>query len=292
MEFTMSTTVSQRVPRGILGALLGLLMMPATCLWGDEPKDRPKTEPKKVLLLAGKKSHGPGAHEHVAGMRVLARCLEGVPNLEISLHENCDGPWPQGPELIKAAHGIVMYMDFGIQWEQAEPRRQQALTALRDRGGGVVALHWAVGGREEQYIPFHLTLVGGCHGGADRKYAFTTATLKVADPQHPITTGIQDFKLQDEFYYQLKWAKEGKLIPLLKATIKDAPDQTVAWAFERPDGGRSFGFVAMHEHKNWGVPECRRLIAQAVLWTVKLPIPEGGLPADLPETELALPPRK
>jgi len=248
-------------------------------------------ETKRVLLLAGKGSHGYGAHEHEAGIRVLAKCLQGVPNLDVSTHYVGDG-WPEGPELIEKADGIVMFLDFGSRFEQEDPQRKAALEDLMARGGGVVALHWAVGGPEAEYIPFHLRLVGGCHGGPDRKYTHTEADLVVAAPKHPIMRGIDDFRINDEFYYQLKWAKRGKVTPLLTGTIKDCPHQAAAWAFERPDGGRSFGFVCLHAHKNWELIECRRLVAQAVLWSVKLPVPEEGLPVKVSQEILQLPPQK
>ena len=36
---------------------------------------------------------------------------------------------------------------------------------------------------------------------------------------------------------------------------------------------RSFGFSGLHFHDNWRLPEYRRLVAQGVLWSLKLPIP-------------------
>jgi type 1 glutamine amidotransferase len=245
-------------------------------------------EPKKVLLLAGKSSHGHGAHEHLPGMQLLAKCLKDVPGLDVKVHY-VGGDWAEGPNLIKQADGIVMYMDYGMRWEQSDPARQAALQDLMKRGGGVVALHWSLGGRDAKDIPFHLKLVGGCHGGPDRKYAHAETDLKVASPDHPISAGVDNFRLNDEYYYQLKWAKAGTITPILVGTVRDCPDQTIAWAFERPDGGRSVGFAAMHTHANWGVVPCRRLIAQGVLWSVKLPVPKEGLPVVITEEDLELP---
>jgi type 1 glutamine amidotransferase len=244
--------------------------------------------PKRLLFIGGKASHARGAHEHMPGLRLLAKCLEDVPGLDVSVHQG-DGRWPEGPGLIDAADGIVLFMDMGMEWEQANARRQKALAGLRDRQGGVVGIHWAIGGRAETYIPFHLKLMGGCHGGKDRKYTHAKARLKVARPDHPVVRGIEDFRLKDEYYYQLKWAKEGTIVPLLTATVGGCPDQPVAWAFERPDGGRSFGVAFMHHHANWGVLQCRRLIAQGVLWTLKLPVPEDGLPVAIDQGDLKLP---
>jgi len=177
-----------------------------------------------------------------------------------------------------------------MRWEQTDPKRQAALEDLMSRGGGALALHWAIGGKDPKYIPFHLRLVGGCHGGPDRKYTHADAKLEVVAPDHPITRGVRDFRLKDEYYYKLKWAKKGTITPLLTATIDDLPDQAIAWAFERPDGGRSFGLAAMHEHKNWAAEDLRRLVAQAVLWTVKLPVPPKGLPVKISKKDLQLPP--
>ncbi len=57
---------------------------------------------------------------------------------------------------------------------------------------------------------------------------------------------------------------------MLQATI-DRQDETVAWTFERADGGRSFGFTGLHFHENWQVPQYRELVSRAVRWTMKLP---------------------
>ena len=57
-------------------------------------------------------------------------------------------------------------------------------------------------------------------------------------------------------------------------------EETVAWAWERPEGGRSFGFSGLHFHDNWRLPEYRRLVTQGVLWTLKLPVPAEGVAID------------
>jgi len=242
--------------------------------------------PKKVLLLGQKRDHPPQTHEYMAGLHVLKQSLRGVDGLKLEIHQ-ADEPWPEGPELLKDADGVVLFLGEGSQWEQVDPRRLKALQELAARGGAIVGLHWAIGGKDAKYIPRHLELLGGCHGGDDRKYTLVETDLKVVDRQHPITFGIDDFRLDDEYYYQLKFAKKGKIQPLLQATIEGKPE-TVAWAFERPDGGRSFGFGGMHYHRNWGIPACRRLIAQGILWTLKMPVPKEGLKVEVTEDALKL----
>ena len=42
---------------------------------------------------------------------------------------------------------------------------------------------------------------------------------------------------------------------------------------ERPDGGRGFGFTGGHFHRNWGDPNFRKLVLNAILWTAGLDVP-------------------
>jgi hypothetical protein len=75
---------------------------------------------------------------------------------------------------------------------------------------------------------------------------------------------------------------------VLRVRIDDS-DETVAWSWERPDGGRSFGFSGLHFHENWRLIEYRRLVAQAILWTLRLPVPTKGLDVRVTDKELRLP---
>jgi hypothetical protein len=228
-------------------------------------------EPKTLLLVSqSPDSHPRGTHEYKAGVELLARLLE--PNRELKIRlANGDEPWTEGPELLAQADGVVIFVSEGARWLQAAPRRYEAFERLRARGGGLVALHWAMGTRLPEPIEPYLKLFGGCHGGADRKYQVVDTLLHVADREHPIAKGLEDVCVHDEFYYQLKFVKAAApIVPVLEATI-DGQAETVAWSWERPDGGRSFGFSGLHFHENWQLSEYRRLLTQAVLWTLKLP---------------------
>ena len=132
-----------------------------------------------------------------------------------------------------------------------------------------------------------LSLLGGCHGGPDRKYTVVTARATPARDPHPVLNGIRAFEVKDEFYYRLKFARgRAGITPLLKVPINGTPE-TVSWAWQRPDQGRSFGFSGLHFHKNWKTLEYRRLVVQGILWTLKKPIPQKGIPVVTPP---ALPP--
>src|SRR5438552_13730727 len=246
-------------------------------------------EPKKKLLLVGQgpDGHPVETHEYMAGLRVLAKCWQRVRELEIP-RLRADGPWKEGPELMERADAVVLFLAEGAKWIQADPKRSEGLTKLATRGGGIVALHWALGTREAKPIADFIKLTGGCHGGPDRKYAVVETKLERADANHPILSGIADFTAKDEFYYRLKFVQpEGSVTPLLRATI-DGKKETVAWCWERPDKGRSYGFSGLHFHANWRLPEYRRLVSQGVLWTLRLPIPRDGLAVEVTEADLKL----
>jgi type 1 glutamine amidotransferase len=145
-----------------------------------------------------------------------------------------------------------------------------------------------MGCKDAKYIELFVQLAGACHGGPDRKHLVVETDVELAEPKHPVLTGIEPFKVKEEFYYQLKVAKPADNVkPLLLANI-EGKKEMVCWAFERSDGGRSFGFSGLHFHDNWKRPDYRRLVAQATLWTLKLPIPEKGLAVDLVDKDLKL----
>ena len=243
--------------------------------------------PKKLLLVGqGPDGHPPRSHEYVAGLKVLEKCLKEVKGVEV-ITARADEPWKDGPELIDRADGVVLFLAEGARWVQQDPKRLEALNRLAKRGGGVAVLHWAMGTKDAKYIEDFQKLAGGCHGGPDRKYKELETEGKVVDAAHPVTAGVKEFRVKDEFYYRLKFVKDDKLKPLVQVQI-DGAAETVAWAWERPDGGRSFGFSGLHFHANWALPEYRRLVTQGVVWTLGLPVPKGGLAVEVTDDDLKL----
>jgi type 1 glutamine amidotransferase len=203
------------------------------------------------------------------GLDLLAKLLEPTPGLRVKVVKAPE-PWPEGPELLAAADGAVLFLAEGARWTIADPRRHEALVRLAARGGGLAALHWALGTKKPEPIEPFLKLFGGCHGGADRKYQVLETELRAADVPHAITAGLKPFRARDEFYYQLKFvAPPASVQPLLLAEIEGAP-HSVAWCWDRPDGGRSFGFTGLHFNDNWQRDEYRTLVTRGVLWTLKL----------------------
>ena len=281
--------------------------------------ERVPSKQKRLLLIGGPYDYHPkGSHEYMAGMRIVAKLLERVDGLNTRITNSGNAfrrsegpdkrilgassvdPWPEGPDMIASADGIVLFRARGARWIQDNPKRAEALESLVERGGGCVALHHGMGTTEGKFVDRFRAIFGGCHGGKDREYTVANyhANLIVADPQHPICRGIGNFVAADEFYYQIKFVQPpAGVTSLIQADISappatragdDASMKTVAWAWQRDDSGRTFGFTGLHVHNNWQLPEYRRLVAQAILWTLRMPIPEGGLDVDVPDEMFAL----
>lgn len=264
-----------------VAALLFLVM----CL--DPAFSADEVPPKHLLLISqGPDGHPWNTHEFRAGVRILHKLLGDVPGLEITTVDAEESP-RDIPKLVDAADGVVLFVSQGSEWVGSHPERLAAFQRLAKRKGGITALHWAVGAKDPRYIDVAKNLWGATHGGPDRKYVVDQRTL-VPNVIHPITMGLQPLTIRDEWYYNLKFTSEGGFDALWITTIEDE-SRPVAWAWERPNRGRSFGFVGLHFHENWGDETYRRFVSRGVLWTLRLEEPEDGLSLELDPRDIQEP---
>ena len=105
-------------------------------------KELPATGKKKrnVLMIAGRPSHGPGQHEHNAGVQLLAKCLREKAGDRVSVSYTLNGEWPDDASIAKA-DTILIYSDGGGN-HPAIPHLSQ-LDEQMKRGCGFVCLHYA-----------------------------------------------------------------------------------------------------------------------------------------------------
>ncbi len=252
-----------------------------------ESSDLPPARTRKILLIGQQRDHPPQSHEYMAGLGVLQQMLKDIPELELKIAK-ADEPWTDGHKMLEDVDGLVLYLGQGGRWIQQDPQRLAAMRRLAAGKAGIVALHWAIGAKDAQFISPYREMIGGVHGGDDRKYVVSSNELVVQDLQHPIMHEVEDLTIKDEWYYRLKFSPVGKVQPLMAARI-DGQDETVAWAYERVGGGKSFGFSGLHFHDNWKCEDLRRMVAQAILWSVDLPVDHPQLSIELPDEVYALP---
>jgi hypothetical protein len=60
---------------------------------------------------------------------------------------------------------------------------------------------------------------------------------------------------------------------------KGQPEQ-LAWVYERPGGGRGFGFTGGHFHWNWGCRSFRTTVLNGIVWTAGMEVPAAGVPSN------------
>jgi type 1 glutamine amidotransferase len=128
-------------------------------------------------------------------------------------------------------------------------------------------------------------------------------------PDHPVTRGVKPFKINDEWYYHMRFPKGMKgVTPILTAVPPDGTrgkegansphggnphvqarkgqPEHVMWAFDRPDGGRGFGITGAHYHKNWGDDNFRKVVLNALLWITKMEVPKDGVASSVTSEQI------
>ncbi|MHC4699702.1 MAG: family 16 glycoside hydrolase [Planctomycetota bacterium] len=256
---------------------------------------------KKIVLVAGPKSHGHGSHEHNAGMLLLGRLLnENMPQVYATTYLN---GWPKDPTAIDNADAIAVFCDGG--GGHVARRNMEEVDAAAKKGAGIAMLHYAVEvpkGRAGNYM---LDWTGGYYETYWSVNPHWNAEFKEL-PDHPITRGVKPFSMEDEWYYHMRFVEEMENVtPILTATPPDSTrkrrdgahsgnkhvrarmgmPEHVAWAYDRPGGGRGFGFTGGHWHWSWASNDFRKLVLNALVWISGVDVPAGGVASKTPTIE-------
>ncbi|MCS5628692.1 MAG: NPCBM/NEW2 domain-containing protein, partial [Planctomycetes bacterium] len=258
---------------------------------------------KTVVFVAGRDSHGFGSHEHGGGCRYLAATLEkGLPGIKTKVHA---GGWPKDTSIFDGASAVVLYMDGGGR--HPVNRHLEEVDKLMKKGIGLACIHYAVEVPKGKSGNYFLEWIGGyfeTHWSVNPHWVADFKKL----PTHPITSGVKPFKINDEWYFHMRFrdklegvtpilsavAPEGTMRrrngahsgnPAVRASVAKGDLQHVAWARERPDGGRGFGFTGGHVHWNWGDENFRKLVLNAIAWVAKADVPAGGVSSSKPSKD-------
>jgi len=277
------------------------LLMAAVLMAGATPVQ----ETKKLVIVAGKQSHGPGDHEFRAGSLLLKKCLEGFPGLEVIVVPN---GWPEDAKVFDGAAAIVCYADGGGGHPFLQGDRLKFFGGLAKKGVGLGFMHYGVEVPKDKGGPEFLDWVGGYYEGA-----FSCNPMWSPDyqkfPDHPVARGVKPFSTEDEWYMSIRFRPEMKgVVPLLTAKPSDqvrkgpyvypkgpydhvvaasGKDEAMMWSVERADGGRGFGFTGGHRHRNWGNDGQRKIVLNALVWLCKLEVPADGVKSSVTPEELA-----
>lgn len=269
---------------------------------------------KRIVILAGKASHGPLQHEHRAGSLLLQKCLAGTPGIVTQVYDHDwptvtrDGRTVDDDAAFQDTAAIIIYSDGGVRHPALQGERLALLGRLMQRGVGLGLLHYAVEPLPERGLVEFVDWVGGAfeiHRSVNPLWQADFTAL----PGHAVTRGVRPFGTKDEWYFNMRF-RDGMhgITPVLASvppartmTRRDGPHegnpgvraavalgtpQTVMWLAERPDGGRGFGFTGGHFHLGWKNDDQRKVVLNAILWIAQMEIPAGGVASTVTDEDL------
>ncbi|WP_254512206.1 ThuA domain-containing protein [Anatilimnocola floriformis] len=248
---------------------------------------------KKIIFIADAGTHGPrGNHEFMAASILFARTLNEVyPDVHAVVHSTRN--WPTD---VAHADAFVVSLNHG-QKAATDPN----IAAAVRKGAGFMAIHFGVEVNKGDAGDNYTRWMGGYFETFWSVNPWWTPEFKEI-PEHALTRGVKPFSVKDEWYYHMRY-KDGMagVTPILSAvaplsTVRKEPSdrggnaavfeevsagkpQVMAWAYEREDGGRGFGFTGMHNHSNLGDNNFRTLLLNGCAWVTKLEIPKDGVPS-------------
>ena len=265
-------------------------------------------ETKKVVFVAGAKSHGYFSHEHIAGSKLLAEQLDqahvGIKSVVVT-----DNGYPKDSKVFEGAAAVVVYCDGGGR--HLLNAHLKEFDKVMRKGVGLVCLHYGVEVPKGAPGDYFIKWIGGYFETNWSVNPHWSADFKLF-PAHPITFGVKPFLIKDEWYYHMRFQENmNGITPILsalpseetlkrkdgphsnnpyvrEAVIKRKEKQHVAWAYQRGtdySNGRGFGFTGGHNHINWGSDNFRKLVLNGIIWTAKVRIPSEGASV----TELTVP---
>lgn len=253
---------------------------------------------KRIVFVAGVKTHGYGEHAHNAGCLLLAKCLnESLPGVEAVVTQN---GWPADEAIFDGANSLVVFADGGD--ENPMLPHLETIDRLMKKGAGLAVLHYALIVPKGEAGDRLISWIGGYYETHWSVNPVWTAQFS-SFPKHPAARGVKPFTIRDEWYYHMRFGEGMKgVTPLLTSTPPDSTREKefgphsgnavvlaekgkaehVAWLYDRPGAGLGFGYTGGHYHWGWGDDDIRRVVLNGIAWTAGVEIPKGGIQSSTP----------
>jgi type 1 glutamine amidotransferase len=261
------------------------------CAWAAGLPPAPGVKPKKIAFIAGQPSHGEDCHEWDQDAQFAKQCLQRATNAPPVQIEILGGGWPKDSAVLDDVDAIVFFCDGREHHALAGPGRVEKIRELARQGKGLAFLHYSVDPPEGAHQDF-MDWMGGCYEPGYSQNPINTTATSIVAKQHPICRGCSGYIAEDEWYFDIRFrAGDPKLVPLLTGKLPpyDPKDKVLSWAYTRPNGGRGFGFVGAHYHKNWHMEPFRKLILNGILWVADAEVPAGGVASVQPWRFVSIP---
>jgi type 1 glutamine amidotransferase len=251
---------------------------------------------KRVVFIATRGTHGGrGNHEFLAGETYLARRINAVYPMAYAVVYP-DDKWPKD---LSDADAVIVGLNHGGR-AASDPNIKSAV----ERGAGFMAIHFGVEVNKGDQGNHYLDWMGGYF----ETFWSVNPTWEANINQignHPAARGVKPFQVRDEWYYHMRFREDMKgVAPILSAVpplstvhfkdkasdrggnadvlkaVEAGEPQHLAWAYERPGGGRGFGFTGFHTFANMTNDSFRTTLLNGVAWVAGLEIPTTGVPSN------------
>jgi putative membrane-bound dehydrogenase-like protein len=211
----------------------------------------------RIFIRAGEKTHGPGEHDHPQFLKDWTELLR-------ARGATVDGglQFPTAEQLEKTDVLVLCAAEAGT----IEPADRVNLEAFTKRGGGIVAIHDAVCGKDPQWFK---TVIGGAWEHGKSKFLNGTLGIYVQDYPHEITKGISNFMMDDEIYWDLHLMPEAKVIGTSFRTPHEITPQM--WVYEK-ENYRAFVNIQGHKYSSFSLPHYRAILLRGIAWAGKRPV--------------------
>ncbi|MFP6667888.1 MAG: ThuA domain-containing protein [Pirellulales bacterium] len=247
---------------------------------------------KKIVFIGDSGTHGPlGNHEFVAGFMLLSRQLHAAyPNVHCVVHTS--KKWPGD---LSHADAVIVGLNHGGR----AASDADIFSAVR-RGAGFMAVHYGVEVKKGEQGKNFTQWMGGYYETSWSVNPWWTPKFE-SFPDHPVARGVKPFSVRDEWYYHMRFVGDMKgVTPILtdvpplnsaggnsdaRKAVSQKQPQHMAWAYNRPDGGRGFGFTGLHAHANLADDGFRTVLLNASAWVAGLKIPKDGVPSKAPSLD-------
>lgn len=249
--------------------------------------------PKRIVILAGPKSHPAGLHEYIKSARLIKVMLDNAPNLKGIKTEICYNGWPENESILDSADLILTLSDGrdgpnGQDVPFFTDERMGIIGKQVGRGCGMMTFHYSTFA-PDKFGEKILEWTGGYFDwqneqGEREWYSdirFMDVQVELLNTGHPVMKGVDPFRIWEEYYFKLRFrGEDNRLVPLVNIPGLGQDRQNggvVAWAVNREDGSRGFGTTLGHFYGNWKNDDYRKLILNAIIWAAGAEVPEGGV---------------
>jgi len=243
----------------------------------------------KIVFFGAKASHSFGAHENSAAAELLSESVKEAFGADVE----CVVVKEKFPFDESFFDNVKLLVIIG-DGEKRNPLagKDEFLVKLAYKGVGIGIIHYAtMPTAPDKYWAFDIA----CGGHYENNFsAFSFWSAKVELAKHPVTNGVSEFAINDEWYFNFMLVKGA--LPVLSAVppekiyskedgahscnkyLRDHKGEatSLAWVYEA-GGRRNFAFGGWHSLTAFGNNDFRKLLVNMCAWGAGFDIPPNGV---------------